>query len=263
MGCPFALGEREPEIRARVERFADAYAAAGLSPTFVFADWEIDGALEWNGAWDAARRCRRCRASIAEIGDFAAFQRSVREVRSRLQRVCFAEPLLARFPDVLVGNYGVYPHGGLRTWYDYFEELPAGAPTVPDGRAPPGLPLIPFVHWQPVAERGSLPPGVVPLSEPAYREVLWHVLLRGAPEEQGRCAAADTLRELGPVHEVYRQSLRYAGILARGKPVCFDVPTDASPLVSAVLEGPRLLARRSDFAAPGGSCAVVDFDSRQ
>ena len=305
MGCPFALAHREPEIRSRVTAFADAYLGAGLRPTLVFADWEIDGPIEWNGAWDASRKCRRCRAAIPEIDDFRSFQRAVREVRSRLQRVSYAEPLRERFPEILVGNYGVYPHGGLRTWYDYFEELPAGAPTVADERArhrpwahefpltgytaampvlypwsriwgwydreppdfrwtyaflaeasiagrhtPPSIPLIPFVHWQPVAERGTLPAGIVPLSEPAYREILWHVLLRGASTLFLWCAEADTAKEIRPVHQVYRESLSYADLLSSGRPVCFDVPGVAGAVVSAVRAGSRLLARRTDFATP-------------
>ena len=32
MGCPFALDGRRAEIRGRVERFAEAYREAGLTP---------------------------------------------------------------------------------------------------------------------------------------------------------------------------------------------------------------------------------------
>lgn len=306
MGCPFALEHREPEIRSRVTAFADAYLGAGVRPTLVFADWEIDGPIEWNGAWHASRRCRRCRAAVPHIDDFPSFQSALREVRSRLQRVTYAGPLRERFPDVLVANYGVYPHGGIRTWYDYFEELPAGAPTVEDQRArhrpwahefpltgytaampvlypwsrawgwydvqpadfrwayaflleasiagratPPSVPLIPFVHWQPIAERGTLPGGIVPLSETAYREILWHILLRGASTLFLWCPEAETAREIGPVHRVYRESLRHADLLSRGRPLCFDVPAVAGPVLSAVQAGSLLLARRTDFASPG------------
>jgi hypothetical protein len=121
MGCPFALDHRRDEIRARIVRFADAYKSAGLSPGFVFADWEIDGPIPWNDAWEASRRCRRCRDRLPDTGNFLAFQKTLTDLRADLQRDVYAAPLLARFPDVLVGNYGVYPCDGFRYWYDYFE----------------------------------------------------------------------------------------------------------------------------------------------
>jgi hypothetical protein len=313
MGCPFALEHREPEIRSRVLVFADAYAAAGLRPTFVFADWEIDGAMEWNGAWEASRRCRRCRAEIPDIDDFAEFQLAVRRVRSHLQRATFAEPLTSRFPGLLVGNYGVYPHGGVRGWYDYFERLPPGLPASarpgaglriwaheypwtgytaalpviypwcrsydwsepgpPDFRwaytmlreasiagrhTPRGTPLVPFVHWRPISEDGAPRPDVVPLDQEGYREILWHQLLRGASTLFLWCPAAETATELPPVHAVYRESLRYADLLAGGEPLLFDVPRRPGPLVSGVTDGSRILLRRTDFG--GAQAGEIEVD---
>ena len=55
MGCPFALDGRKAEIRGRVDRFAEAYREAGLTPGFVWADWEVDGPIEWNDAWAASK----------------------------------------------------------------------------------------------------------------------------------------------------------------------------------------------------------------
>lgn len=135
IGCPFALGQRVPVIRERVEQFVRAYRDAGLVMDFIFADWEIDGPIEWNDAWTGCRRCVRCRERISNIDDFRAFQRRLRGVRSELQRVAFAEPVLESFPEALVGNYGVTPHGGLRHWYDYFERETPGVPVVIDQHA--------------------------------------------------------------------------------------------------------------------------------
>ncbi|MBM3837094.1 MAG: hypothetical protein FJ398_03880 [Verrucomicrobia bacterium] len=135
MGCPFALVGRVPVIRERVEFFLKAYAKARARIDFVFADWEIDGPIEWNDAWANSRKCQRCRARIKDLDDFRAFQRQLREVRSDLQRRVFAQPVRSRFPKALVGNYGVYPHNGRRHWYDYYERLPEGAPFVEDQRA--------------------------------------------------------------------------------------------------------------------------------
>jgi len=128
IGCPFTLEPRIAPIREQVESFARAYQAAGLKADFVFADWEIDGPLDYNRAHEAARRCQRCRAKIEKIDDFLAFQKVVRAMRSDLQRQVFSKPILDRFPKALVGNYAVYPHNGYRYWYDYFEYFVEGQP---------------------------------------------------------------------------------------------------------------------------------------
>jgi hypothetical protein len=135
MGCPFALGFRYQEIAERVAFFVRAYHEAGRRLDFVFADWEIDGAIEWNGAWESAKQCCRCRSKIPDIEDFASFQRAVREIRSEMQRETFARVVQSFYPDALIGNYAVYPHDGYRYWYDYFEALPEGAPYLADQRA--------------------------------------------------------------------------------------------------------------------------------
>jgi hypothetical protein len=135
MGCPFALQSRYPEIRARVESFAKAYSEAGVGVDFSFADWEIDGAMEWNAAWETAKACRRCREQVPDIDDFTSFQRAVREIRSEMQREAYADVMVAHFPDAKVGNYAVYPHDGYRYWYDYFETFVEGAPFKAEVRA--------------------------------------------------------------------------------------------------------------------------------
>lgn len=66
MGCPFTLEFRQPAIREQVEYFARAYRERGLTVDFVFADWEIDRPVEWNGAWESSKRCRRCRDRIKD-----------------------------------------------------------------------------------------------------------------------------------------------------------------------------------------------------
>ena len=135
MGCPFALDGRKAEIRGRVDRFAEAYRDAGLTPGFVWADWEVDGPIEWNDAWAASKRCKRCREHIPDIANFLQFQHELRAIRSDLQRTCYTEPLLRRFPGCLVGNYGTNPHDGFRYWYDYFETEQASCPGLHEGRA--------------------------------------------------------------------------------------------------------------------------------
>jgi hypothetical protein len=135
MGCPFALDYRQPYIREQVEYFVTAFKKADLDVDFVFADWEIDGPIEFNNAHAASKRCKRCRENIKNIDDFEEFQRILRKIRCQLQRETYAEPIKLNFPSVLVGNYGVYPHNGYRYWYDYYEYYVDGQPCLTDQRA--------------------------------------------------------------------------------------------------------------------------------
>ena len=135
MGCPFALDFRRPEMRKRIEFFVQAYYEANLEIGFIFADWEIDGPIEWNGAWAASKRCQRCQDQIEDIHDFTTFQSALRQKRSQLQREMLADTVTSYFSHALVGNYGVYPHDGHRYWYDYFEKFVEGAPYRQEGLA--------------------------------------------------------------------------------------------------------------------------------
>ena len=135
LGCPFTLDGRKEAIRQQVEVFAQAYAEAKLKVDFVFADWEIDGPMEYNRAHESALRCTRCRSHFQEPGNFLEFQKTMRQMRTELQRYAFAEPIRERFPDALVGNYAVYPQGGYRQWYDYFEYFVEGQPHIADQKA--------------------------------------------------------------------------------------------------------------------------------
>ena len=135
MGCPFALDFRRSEMQKRVEFFVQAYYEADLEIGFIFADWEIDGPIEWNGAWTASKSCQRCQDQIEDIGDFTVFQSALRQKRSELQREMLADTVTSCFPNALVGNYGVYPHDGHRYWYDYFEKFVDGAPYIQEGGA--------------------------------------------------------------------------------------------------------------------------------
>ncbi len=135
MGCPFALDFRRPHIQEQVEYFVKAFKNADLDVDFVFADWEIDGPIEFNKAHAASKQCRRCRKNIKDINDFEEFQRVLRKLRCQLQRETYAEPIKLNFPRALVGNYGIYPHNGYRYWYDYYEYYADGQPYLADQRA--------------------------------------------------------------------------------------------------------------------------------
>ncbi len=135
MGCPFRIEQRIADIRQRFEGFASAYANEKLPLDFVFADWEIDGPLEWNRAHDASKRCKVCRENLPQLDDFLSYQQELRRLRSRVQRLAYAEPLLEQHPQVLVGNYAMYPHNGWRYWYDYFEKYVEGQPALREQNA--------------------------------------------------------------------------------------------------------------------------------
>ncbi len=304
MGCAFTLEPRAAVIRARVAEFVSAYIKEGLPLDFVWADWEVDGPLEFNRAHAAAKRCVRCRAAVPGLDDFLAFQKAIRDIRSDLQRRVFAEPVLEARPAALVGNYAVYPDDGWREWYDYFETFEEGQPYLADGRAkyrhwaaefpgtgytfampvvypwarlfgwydfpdpdyrwfynmlrvasnagksaPPGLPVIPFVHFHPINPEKYPAAGFRPMSREAYRELLWHILLRGADTFFLWAGEAEYPLEVRLLHEVWSEAQRFCEFLERGVPLAFDVPGAPAPVVSGLRWGDRILVRRTEFGA--------------
>jgi hypothetical protein len=302
IGCPFAIEYRRAEIRGRIERFAENYRRNGLSPGFVFADWEVDGPMAWNDAWAASKRCRRCREHVPDIESFLAFQKTLYDRRADLQGHVYAEPLLQRFPRVLVGNYGVYPHDGFRYWYDYFEREEDWYPGIHDQKAlyrhwadeftgtgytfampvvytwsrmwrwydygvpdyrwfrpmlleatnacrhtPAGIPIIAFVHWHTTDPPQPPDPAIKQMSEWAYQELLWHMLLRGTDTFFLWCPADENAAEVRLLHSVWAEAQQYGEFVDKGTPICFDVPSAPATVVSGLLLGDRLLVRRTDF----------------
>jgi hypothetical protein len=314
IGCPFALHHRYPFIKRRFLRFLDAYAMAQITVDMIFLDWEIDGPLEWNGAWEASKGCRKCRANIPNIENFADFQAALRRIRGIMQREVYTKTVKRYFPEVLIGNYAVYPHDGFRYWYDFYEKPVEGGsykapgdtryrkwfdefsltgysmampvvypwPELPEWyRSGTGgvsedyrwfhgmlkvatnacrssrkrVPLVCFVHWQPIRTRNRQPPGG-PMSRWAYEELLWHLLLRGADTLFLWCEEADTLKEMEPVYRVYAASRRYQAFFSQGRPTLFHVPGDPGAVVSCIRMGDKLLLKRTDFLPDLGPMSV-------
>lgn len=302
MGCPFALNHRRSEIRERIEFFVDAYRKEELPIDFVWADWEVDGPLEWNEAHAAARKCKRCRQHIPDIENFLSYQKALREIRAGLQRQCYTEPILSRFLGALVGNYAVYPHDGYRYWYDYFERYVDGQPALSDQRAryrlwynefpltgytfampvvytwyptfgwydfdnpdyrwfynmllvasnagrhtPQAVPIISFVHWHTTSPPKKPDPDVKQMSEQAYQELLWHMLLRGHDTFFLWCPANESASEVRLLHSVWAAAQKYGEFLDKAMPVSFDVPKQPGPVVSGLRLGEKVLVRRTDF----------------
>lgn len=128
MGCPYAIDFRKKEIRDRFDYYLDAYKKEGLDPGFIFTDWEVDGPIEVNRAYESSRKCVICREHLGQDFSFTTFQEQMRNMRSYLQYYAFSQPVLSRFPEALVCNYAVYPNDGYRYWYDYFEYYVEGQP---------------------------------------------------------------------------------------------------------------------------------------
>jgi len=314
MGCPFALDFRYAPMTERIRKIVGAYRGKGVPMDFVFSDWEVDGPIEWNGAWEHSKRCTRCRKKIPDIDNFTAFQNALREIRSDVQKRVYADTVLAAFPKAHVGNYAVYPHNGYRYWIDYFEreDFPAEVPVKEDGRAryrrwahefdgtgftfampvvytwarcyrwydfqdtdwrwfrnmlmtatnacehtPERIPVIPFVHHKIIWVPGKAAEDVVQFSTEKYKELLWHMLLRGTDGFALWCPDDETSFEVPPLQQVYAESLEYMDFLERGEPVTFDVPREPGPVVSGLrLEG-RVLLRRTDFTDAADAIALT------
>jgi len=312
LGCPFKLQGRYPAMREKVDFFCRAYAAKSIEVGFVFADWEIDGPIEWQGGWDAAKRCVVCRERIPKLDDFRELQKAYRTVRSEIQRECYAAVVRKHFPRALVGNYAVYPHNGERYWYDYFEKEPtAGMPVRMDQRSPvrpwahefadcgftfamptvytwyrtwhwydwadgdyrwfynlllvasnagqatpADVPIISFVHYTTTSPPKEPDPGVKQFSTEKYKELLWHMLLRGHDTFFLWCPDAEIAQEVRPLHEVWAAALEHREFLEKGTPVTFGVPREPGPVVSGLRLGRRVLVRRTDFDATRGAVAL-------
>ena len=302
VGCPFALNHRVPVIAERITRFVDAYHDAGLDIDFIFADWEIDGPMEWNDAWVHSQQCSRCQANLPTNYDFKTFQTTLRRLRSQFQNRMFSTPVFKRFPNALVGNYGINPHDGYRYWYDYFEKLPDVAPTLKEHQAsyrewapefessgytmsmpvvytwyrifesypfgdtdyrwfynmlkvasnasahtPPMTPSVPFVHWHTTAPPENPSADVIQFSERAYRDLLWHMLLRGHDTFFLWCLQKELKKEVALVHEVYAESMLYTEYIQNGIPIDQYVSGIDGPVISGLRLGNKVLVKRSDF----------------
>jgi len=316
MGCPFALDFRQPYIKEQVEYFVKVFKEAGLDVDFVFADWEIDGPIEFNNAFAASKRCKRCRDNIKNIDDFQEFQKVLRKIRCRLQRETYAEPIKLNFPSVLVGNYGVYPNDGYRYWYDYYEYYVDGQPCLTDQRAkyrkwydefpetgytfampvvytwqrifdwydyadtdyrwfynmllvasnagehtPAEIPIISFVHWHTIKD-DNVNSKAVQFSEDKYKELLWHMLLRGTDTFFLWCPNKEAPKEIELVHQVYSQAQQYGEFLSAGIPINFNVPKQPVAIISGLKLKNRVLVRRTDFTKTDGPVEITVDDRK-
>jgi len=147
----------------------------------------------------------------------------------------------------------VYPWSPIYTWYDFentdyrwFYNMLLCASNA--GKStPPGVPIISFVHWNTVVVNEKPDPSVKQMSEECYRELLWHMLLRGTDTFFMWSGAKEFPKEVRLVHEVYAAAQQYGEFLDRGMPVTFDVPDRPGTVISGLALGDRALIRRTDF----------------
>ncbi|MBI2190927.1 MAG: hypothetical protein HYU36_02945 [Planctomycetes bacterium] len=155
-------------------------------------------------------------------------------------------------------NSYTFENGEYRWFYNMLLEA-----TSVGRSAPASLPVIPFVHFTPIKlSPQDLPEGYKPLSEANYKELLWHMLLRGHDTFCMWCPNEELVQETRPLHEVYAASLQYREFLDQGKPVLFRVPSQTDTVVSALKLGNRLLVRRTDFG-PASGPVEVEIEGRK
>ena len=151
----------------------------------------------------------------------------------------------------------VYPWAWTYQWYDFangdyrwFYNMLKVASNACE-KTPASIPNVSFVHWQTV---WCMPedPSIKQFSEQGYKELLWHMLLRGTDGLFLWCPQQGTATEVGPLHEVYAASLQYREFLDKGVPISFDVPAVPAPVVSGLRLGDKVLVRRTDFASGVG-----------
>ncbi len=302
MGCPFSIDHRIPVIKSYIVAYAEAYKSAGIFIDRVTADWEIDGPTEWNEAWEHSKKCIKCQKNIPNINDFKSFQSIIRSKRSALIKTVYSLPVLEKFAQIEIANYGVYPGNGWRYWYDYFENPQPELPHIRDQQAlyrpwydeftesgftmamsvvytwypifmqypeyssdyrwfynmllvgsnagkstPSGIPIATFVHWHTTAPPEEPDPKVEQMSKEYYKELLWHLMLRGHDVFYSWCLQKELKKEMELLQDVYDRSLEYNHWFEHGRPVIFEVPKEEGTVISAIKLGNELLVRRTDF----------------
>lgn len=122
---------------------------------------------------------------------------------------------------------------------------------------PAGVPIITFAHWHTTSPPAEPDPAVVPMSQAAYQELLWHLLLRGHDALFLWSPREEAVEESVLLHQVYAASLPYAEFLTHGTPINYLVPREQGPVVSGLRLGDRVLLRRTDFDDTAGPVRML------
>jgi len=126
---------------------------------------------------------------------------------------------------------------------------------------PPGVPIITFVHWYTIKSDSSAGQ-VQQFSEEKYRELLWHMLLRGTDTFFLWCRKHEAAKEIQLVHQVYAEAQQYEEFLSNGKPINFSIPKQPGAVISGLALKDRVLIRRTDFKQSDDSVEIGIADQR-
>ena len=122
---------------------------------------------------------------------------------------------------------------------------------------PPQIPIISFIHKNPIAVPEDREGPMEAMSAWSYQELLWHMLLRGVDTFFVWCGGDEAEEEVGLAHQVYAAAQEYGQFLDHGMPVLFEVPGEPSTVVSALALGDRALVRRTDFGKQVGPVDIL------
>lgn len=112
---------------------------------------------------------------------------------------------------------------------------------------PSGIPIATFVHWHTTSPPENPSPDVKQMTQQSYKELLWHLLLRGTDIFYSWCMREEIATEMSLLQEVYNNSLEYNVWIQSGRPVFFDVPAQEGSVISGLKLNNRVLIRRTDF----------------
>jgi hypothetical protein len=121
---------------------------------------------------------------------------------------------------------------------------------------PSGIRIVSFVHWHMIDAEKYKASDPVQFSEKMYRELLWHMLLRGTDAFYMWCGSREYADEVRLLHEVWAAALKYGEFLDKCVPVTFDIPKRPGTVVSGLRLGDRVLVRRTDFTAGAGAVTL-------
>jgi len=112
---------------------------------------------------------------------------------------------------------------------------------------PRNIPVITWVHWNTIFYPGEPDDSIVQFSEESYKELLWHMLLRGTNTFAMWCSPHEYPQEVSLVHEVYATAQEYGEFLDHGLPINFDIPSHPGTVISGLILNDQALIRRTDF----------------
>jgi hypothetical protein len=155
----------------------------------------------------------------------------------------------------------VFPRYGTFDWYDdadpdarWFRGLLTNADNAAANTAAK-TPIIAWLRYALTDAPKNADGHVKPMTEPAYQELVWHLLLRRYNGFVLFCDDGDVTREVKLVQEVYAAAQEFGEFLDKGEPVVLTAPEASVPVVSALRLGDRVLVRRTDLT--DGNAPVV------